>query len=144
MCLTVSTVDTIATQSRRQKESNPQARRGSSALPVGCIASLDVLCVTLFPDTVKHTRQGLRRCCICRTDEPGVNVRGGAGLGMAQTARHGGNRHMGCDQQAGVGVPLRYNYDKPEKPRISRVFGYRARFFILFQTEKSSREVVIS
>ena len=43
-----------------------------------------------------------------------------------------------------VAVPLRYNYDKPEKPRISRVFGYLARFFILFQTEKSSREVVIS
>ena len=43
----------------------------------------------------------------------------------------------------GEGVPLRYNYDKPEKPRISRVFGYLARFFILFQTEKSSREVVI-
>ena len=41
-------------------------------------------------------------------------------------------------------VPLRYNYDKPERPRISRVFGYLARFFILFQTEKSSREVVIS
>ena len=41
-------------------------------------------------------------------------------------------------------VPLRYNYDKPEKPRISMVFGYLARFFILFQTEKSSREVVIS
>ena len=43
-----------------------------------------------------------------------------------------------------IGIPLRYNYDKPEKPRISRVFGYLARFFILFQTEKSSREVVIS
>ena len=41
-------------------------------------------------------------------------------------------------------VPLRYNYDKPEKLRISRVFGYLARFFILFRTEKSSREVVIS
>ena len=27
---------------------------------------------------------------------------------------------------------------------ISRVFGYLARYFILFQTEKSSREVVIS
>jgi len=40
-------------------------------------------------------------------------------------------------------VPLRYNYDKPEKPRISRDFGYLARFFILFQTEKSSREVMI-
>ena len=47
-------------------------------------------------------------------------------------------------QKAGAGVPLRYNYDKPEKPRISRVFGYQARFFILFQPEKSSREVVIS
>ena len=48
------------------------------------------------------------------------------------------------DRNGGQGVPLRYNYDKPEKPRISRVFGYLARFFILFQTEKSSREVVIS
>ena len=48
------------------------------------------------------------------------------------------------DQKADVAVPLRYNYDKPEKPRISRVFGYLARLFILFQTEKSSREVVIS
>ena len=54
----------------------------------------------------------------------------------------GGEAHF--DEQRNVRVPLRYNYDKPEKPRISRVFGYLARFFILFQTEKSSREVVIS
>ena len=47
-------------------------------------------------------------------------------------------------EQTGAAMPLRYNYDKPEKPRTSRVFGYLARFFILFQTEKSSREVVIS
>ena len=53
-------------------------------------------------------------------------------------------RDVLVDEDAGEGVPLRYNYDKPEKPRISRVFGYLARFFILFQTEKSSREVVIS
>ena len=52
--------------------------------------------------------------------------------------------HSAFQGQCGEGVPLRYNYDKPEKPRISRVFGYLARFFILFQTEKSSREVVIS
>ena len=50
----------------------------------------------------------------------------------------------GGNTNTNVAVPLRYNYDKPEKPRISRVFGYLARFFILFQTEKSSREVVIS
>ncbi len=52
--------------------------------------------------------------------------------------------HAAGKGMGGEGVPLRYNYDKPEKPRISRVFGYLARFFILFQTEKSSREVVIS
>ena len=58
-------------------------------------------------------------------------------LNLAQTASL-------VEEQGRAGVPLRYNYDKPEKPRISRVFGYLARFFILFQTEKSSREVVIS
>ena len=52
--------------------------------------------------------------------------------------------HAILQRQGRECVPLRYNYDKPEKPRISRVFGYLARFFILFQTEKSSREVVIS
>ena len=58
----------------------------------------------------------------------------GQGFGV-----HAAGEGVGCE-----GMPLRYNYDKPEKPRISRVFGYLARFFILFQTEKSSREVIIS
>ena len=40
-------------------------------------------------------------------------------------------------------VPLLYNCDTPEKPSTSRVCGYLARFVILFQTEKSSSEVVI-
>ena len=63
---------------------------------------------------------------------------------MPQHTRHGLDVHTVLQGQRCEGVPLRYNYDKPEKPRISRVFGYLARFFILFQTEKSSREVVIS
>ena len=74
------------------------------------------------------------------------------GVGVQREARrvvteHGGHRfyvHAVLERHRREGVPLRYNYDKPEKPRISRVFGYLARFFILFQTEKSSREVVIS
>jgi len=65
-------------------------------------------------------------------------------LFMSEPLRDQQRREAHLHQQAGVAVPLRYNYDKPEKPRISRVFGYLARFFILFQTEKSSREVVIS
>ena len=63
---------------------------------------------------------------------------------MPQHTRYGFDVHTVLQCQRCEGVPLRYNYDKPEKPRISRAFGYLARFFILFQTEKSSREVVIS
>jgi hypothetical protein len=63
---------------------------------------------------------------------------------MPQHARYGFDVHTVLQGQRCERMPLRYNYDKPEKTRISRVFGYLARFFILFQTEKSSREVVIS
>lgn len=73
-----------------------------------------------------------------------VGVQSEPGAVVAQHAGQGLHVHAAGDRHGGECVPLRYNYDKPEKPRISRVFGYLARFFILFQTEKSSREVVIS
>ena len=74
----------------------------------------------------------------------GVGVQREGGVGMTQDAGQRFGVHAAGEGMSGEGVPLRYNYDKPEKPRISRAFGYLARFFILFQTEKSSREVVIS
>ena len=74
----------------------------------------------------------------------GVDVRRGGEVAVAQPLLNVLEGNAVGQQQAGAAMPLRYNYDKPEKPRISRVFGYLARFFILFQTEKSSREVVIS
>ena len=98
-------------------------------------------------------------CLHCLTDDVSNGIGGGAlhplrgvGVGAESEARvvvaqRTGQRldvHTVLEGQRGEGVPLRYNYDKPEKPRISRVFGYLARFFILFQTEKASREVVIS
>ena len=81
-----------------------------------------------------------------------LGVGGDVGVGVQREAcgvvsEHTADRfhvHAVLERHRREGVPLRYNYDKPEKPRISRVFGYLARFFILFQTEKSSREVVIS
>lgn len=73
-----------------------------------------------------------------------VDVQRGAAGHMADDRGKGLHIHAVLQGGSGEGMPLRYNYDKPEKPRISRVFGYLARFFILFQTEKSSREVVIS
>ena len=72
-----------------------------------------------------------------------VNIERKGRRRVAQIALDGLDVVAGADRSHGVGVPLRYNYDKPEKPRILRVFGYQARFFILFQTEKSSREVMI-
>ena len=74
----------------------------------------------------------------------GVDVRRGGKVAVPQPLLNVFEGDAVGQQQAGTAVPLRYNYDKPEKPRISRIFGYPARFFILFQTEKSSREVVIS
>lgn len=86
---------------------------------------------------------------ICRSDfglviQVGVDIRRGGEVTVSQPLLNVLERHAVGQQQAGTAMPLRYNYDKPEKPRTSRVFGYLARFFILFQTEKSSREVVIS
>jgi len=72
----------------------------------------------------------------------GVGIQREGGVGVAQNRRQGFGIHAAGEGVGGEGVPLRYNYDKPEKPRISRVFGCLARFFILFQTEKSSREVI--
>ena len=74
----------------------------------------------------------------------GVGVQGETSRIVAQGTGQRFHVYPAFQRQRGEGVPLRYNYDKPEKPRISRAFGYLARFFILFQTEKSSREVVIS
>ena len=56
---------------------------------------------------------------------------------VTEHTRYGFHVHAVLQGHGREGVPLRYNYDKPEKPRISRIF-------ILFQTEKSSREVIIS
>ena len=74
----------------------------------------------------------------------GVGVQREGRIGVAQDSGQRLSIYAAGKGMGGEGVPLRYNYDKPGKPRISRVFGYLARFFILFQTEKSSREVVIS
>ena len=105
-----------------------------------CTALHLSLCVLPYGIRKQSTHRlsgfGLRKCC-----DVGVCVeREASGV----VAEHSGDVHTVLQSQSCKCVPLRYNYDKPEKPRISRVSGYLARFFILFQTEKSSHEVIIS
>lgn len=76
------------------------AHEGGRNVPVSHL----LLCVGLFLDTAENVRQRVCCCRIAGTDEPGVNIRGGASLCVAQSARNRCNRHMGCNQQAGVGV----------------------------------------
>ena len=92
----------------------------------------------------ENADDGIGRGYLAGKIQMGIDIAGGADIAVPQPLLNFLQAHAVGVKQAGAAVPLRYNYDKPEKPRISRVFGYLARFFILFQTEKSSREVVIS
>ena len=97
-------------------------------------------CVRQSQDIVHYICRGDFRLVI----QVGVDIRRGGKVAVPQPLLNVLEGDAIGQQQTGAAVPLRYNYDKPEKPRISRVFGYLARLFILFQTDKSSREVVIS
>ena len=91
-----------------------------------------------------NTQDRIGRRYLVAVIQMGVDIGGRSNITVSKPFLDVLQRNAVCIKQAGAAVPLRYNYDKPEKPRISRVFGYQARFFILFQPEKSSREVVIS
>ena len=92
----------------------------------------------------ENADDGIGRGYLAGKIQMGINIAGGADIAVPQPLLNFLQAHAVGVKQACAAMPLRYNYDKPEKPRISRAFGYLARFFILFQTEKSSREVVIS
>ena len=51
----------------------------------------------------------------------------------------GGKAHV--DQQADVAMPLRYNYDKPEKPRRIKGFEVFSLIFSSFSKPKNHTEI---
>ena len=65
--------------------------------------------------------QSLLQHLACRflvlIERMGIDVQRGRRLAVTQQACHRGHVRAVGNQQAGVGVPLRYNNDKPEKPR---------------------------
>ena len=127
------------THTRKCPDGFEEYRRGSFCLLSGIFAPFFCL------HDLRH--EAAHRLCgfvLLLPRSVGVGAESESGVIVAEHTADGFDVHAILQCQRCEGMPLRYNYDKPEKPRTSRVFGYLARFFILFQTEKSSREVVIS
>ena len=89
--------------------------------------------------------------CQCVSHRPGAQVLG-LRIQMRVDIRRSGNiavpqpllnllhRHALFQQQAGAGVPLRYNYDKPEKPRRIKGFEVFSLVFSSFFKPKNHTE----
>ena len=120
-------------------EKDSECQTGSSAFLPGFFAG-----VLVSHDLRHEIPHRLCRPILLLSGDVGVEAEGEARIVVTQHTGDCFHVHAVLESQSRKCVPLRYNYDKPEKPRTSRAFGYLARFFILFQTEKSSREVVIS
>ena len=52
----------------------------------------------------------------------GIDICGGAEIAVSQPFLDLLEGHPICQQETGAAVPLRYNYDKPEKPRKIKGF----------------------
>ena len=60
-------------------------------------------------------------CILHIVGDMGVGVQGEARAVVAQHTGQGLHIHTAGDCHRSERMPLRYNYDKPEKPRISRL-----------------------
>ena len=60
---------------------------------------------------------------------------------MPHTLRDGQGGKSHVDQQTDVAMPLRYNYDKPEKPRRIKGFEVFSLVFSSFSKPKNHTEI---
>ena len=70
-----------------------------------------------------------------------VGPQGGFYVLVAQPFGHQKNGGAAVDEERGVGVPLRYNYDKPEKPRRIKGFEVFSLVFSSFSKPKNHTEI---
>lgn len=70
-----------------------------------------------------------------------VDVRRGADVAVAQPFLDLLHGHVVGKQQRGAAVPLRYNYDKPEKPRRIKGFEVFSLVFSSFSKPKNHTEI---
>ena len=60
---------------------------------------------------------------------------------MTEAVRDGDGIHVVCEEQRGMAMPLRYNYDKPEKPRRIKGFEVFSLIFSSFSKPKNHTEI---
>ena len=81
-----------------------------------CIRRLATVEVPGFSLYIQHIPHGVRRLLLRSRGDVGVGVQREAG---GKVAQHAGDRfdvHAVLQRQCREGVPIRYNYDKPENP----------------------------
>ena len=87
-----------------------------------------------------------RKNCICRRDLTGkiqmcVNIGSGADAAVSQPFLNLLQAHTIGIEQTGTAMPLRYNYDKPEKPRRIKGFEVFSLVFSSFSKPKNHTEI---
>ena len=78
---------------------------------------------------IKQALRGLRCIFIAAAQRVGVYAQRDAGIGVAHACGDGHGVNVIRQQYGGMRMPLRYNYDKPEKPR--RIKGFEV-FSLVF------------
>ena len=71
----------------------------------------------------------------------GISVESSFHFLMPQAVGNGQGGEAHFNQQAGVAMPLRYNYDKPEKPRRIKGFEVFSLVFSSFSKPKNHTEI---
>mgnify|MGYP007084265746 CR=1 FL=1 len=71
----------------------------------------------------------------------GVGIQREACVGVAEDARQGLGVRTAGEGVGGKSVPLRYNYDKPEKPRRIKGFEVFSLIFSSFSKPKNHTEI---
>ena len=77
----------------------------------------------------QHLVQLIRRASVHLLGHMGIDIEGRADIAVTQPALDSLNVDAMFDHQGSRRVPLRYNYDKPEKPR--RIKGFEV-FSLVF------------
>lgn len=91
--------------------------------------------------STQHLGDNAGRVLLAAVVQMGVDIGGGGESAVAEPFLDLLHRHSVGQHQAGTAVPLRYNYDKPEKPRRIKGFEVFSLVFSSFSKPKNHTEI---